>query len=837
MMDKLRRTFENITMRTSRNISTLTRLGSFSLLVSILASVTISQPSSAQSGKSAARRDARLATSGVKKRETLKALPRFATNLTTLASEGRFTATDTHDEAVQRILRILSRPAHSPVLLDEIGEARNAVVEAVALKLAAGEVPSGLRRETQLWRLDLSTLLAAASDEAGVVNHLNAMLAEVKRAKGQHILYVDEITSLLGANPAHGSRVAETLRVALKEGSLRLIGATTAANYEADVAPDAELSVYLRKVTAGELSSDEQAENEESSEDKRYEFVGEKVSPDLRELAQSGAPGERVPVILQADDINNAESRALLRRNGVRINEAMAGVGAMKVELPLRAVTQIEASGKAQHLSLDRNVNFLGHIETTTGAAAVRSSGTFSGSTSSTLDGSGIGIAVLDSSIFNSHHSFLGTDGNKRIVVNVDFTGEGMNTDDPYGHGTHVASLAAGSGGQSGDGISQYKGAAPNAKLINLHVLDSKGVGKSSGLLSALNWLLTNRTQYNIRVVNLSLGAPAIETYKNDPLCRAVRKLVDAGVVVVAAAGNNGKNSAGQKLYGLIHSPGNEPSAITVGATNTFGTNARSDDGIATYSSRGPTRSYWKDTAEVKHYDNLIKPDLVAPGNKLIGAEAENNYLVENNPQLDARDPSENDDTALMYMSGTSMATPIVAGAAALLQANPKLTPNMIKMLLMYTAQPLKGFNTLEQGAGQLNIEGAVRLAKLVRTDQTWATTAQGTLLLKLSTLPDFKTTLAGHTFTWAQGILLNHRYATGINLITKYHTIYGLGIVMGDGIVFLDGDNLWGDGIVMGEGIVMGDAFTQAMSALVGGDDTTSMPDDGSGDDTPPIE
>src|SRR5207247_9533164 len=201
------------------------------------------------------------------------------------------------------------------------------------------------------------------------------------------------------------------------------------------------------------------------------------------------------------------------------------------------------------------------------------------------------------------------------------------------------------------------------------------------------------------------------------PSCGAVRRLVDAGNVVVAAAGNNGKNAEGQKVYGQIHSPGNEPSAITVGAANSYGTNQRSDDVITSYSSRGPTRSAWTDKWGVKHYGNSIKPDLVAPGNKLIGAEAVNNYLVTQNPFLDAG-VSPVDARKMMFMSGTSMAAPVVAGAAALLlQANPTLTPNLIRVLLMYTAQPLARFNMLEQGAGEINIEGAVHIAHLIRTD------------------------------------------------------------------------------------------------------------------------
>src|SRR5436305_5929137 len=105
----------------------------------------------------------------------------------------------------------------------------------------------------------------------------------------------------------------------------------------------------------------------------------------------------------------------------------------------------------------------------------------------------------------------------------------------------------------------------------------------------------------------MSLGAPAIDSYTYDPVCRAVRKLVDAGIVVLAAAGNNGVNSAGQKIYGQIHSPGNEASAITVGAVNTFGTDERSDDVVTTFSSRGPTRSSSIDAEGIKHYDHLIK--------------------------------------------------------------------------------------------------------------------------------------------------------------------------------------------------------------------------------------
>lgn len=235
------------------------------------------------------------------------------------------------------------------------------------------------------------------------------------------------------------------------------------------------------------------------------------------------------------------------------------------------------------------------------------------------LDGSGVGIAILDSGISTTHHTVSG-----RVAYSQDFTGEGR-TDDPYGHGTFVAAMAA---GKDTDYSGTYSGVAVAAKLVNLRVLNSQGKGTVSAVLSALSVVLAKRATYNIRVVNMSLGTPAVDSYKNDPICRAVRLLVDAGIVVVAAAGNDGKDLLHPKLYGRIHAPGNEPSAITVGAANTFGTDARGDDGVTTYSSRGPTRSYWKDWSGTKHYDNLIKPDLVAPGNKVMGAAANNNSLL-----------------------------------------------------------------------------------------------------------------------------------------------------------------------------------------------------------------
>ena len=426
----------------------------------------------------------------------------------------------------------------------------------------------------------------------------------------------------------------------------------------------------------------------------------DKVSSFLREQMRGKKTGESVKAILQLDGQMSGQLNALLRRNGVH---HLRNLNTLTLDLSADIIEQLAGFSEVSYVSFDAEVKSFGHVTETTGTEAVRTQKTttlLGGTTTTTLDGTGIGIAVLDSGIDVQHTSFLDKSNGKRVVLSRDFTGENR-TDDPYGHGTHVASTAAGNG-RIANGA--YTGLAPNAKIINLRVLNTRGAGTVSSVLGALDWVLANRNAFNIRVVNLSLGMPAIDSYRNDPVCKAVRKLADAGLVVVAAAGNNGKTSAGQKIYGAIHSPGIEPSALTVGALNTYGTNSRSDDGVTSYSSRGPTRGFWKDSLGVKHYDNLLKPDLVAPGNKLVYAQAEDNLLVAQNPQLDAR-VSGSDERKMMYLNGTSMSAPVVAGAAALmLQANPKLTPNMVKALLMYTAQPLAGFNTFEQGAGQLNV-------------------------------------------------------------------------------------------------------------------------------------
>jgi serine protease AprX len=197
----------------------------------------------------------------------------------------------------------------------------------------------------------------------------------------------------------------------------------------------------------------------------------------------------------------------------------------------------------------------------------------------------------------------------------------------PAGHGTHVAGIIAGNGAASTGSVyyRTFYGIARRANIINIRVLDGKGQGTVSGVAAGIQWAVDNRRTHNIRVMNLSLGHRVGESYKTDPLCLAVEKAWKAGIVVVCSAGNMGRsqdvkssslnNEGYGTAYGSIQSPGNSPFVITVGAMKSMG-GGRTWDRAATYTSRGPTR-----------LDLIAKPDLVAPGNKVISTLANNSFL------------------------------------------------------------------------------------------------------------------------------------------------------------------------------------------------------------------
>jgi serine protease AprX len=319
--------------------------------------------------------------------------------------------------------------------------------------------------------------------------------------------------------------------------------------------------------------------------------------------------------------------------------------------------------------------------------------------------GAGVSIAVIDSGVATWHDDLTDTSsanypyGNQRVTKFVDFVNRRSQPYDDNGHGSHVAGTILGNGY---DSSGEKAGIAPGASLVSLKVLDQNGQGTISNMIRALNWVASNYRNYNVRVVNVSVGAGVRESYWTDPLTIAAKAVADKGITVVAAAGNLGQNAQGELQWGGITAPGNAPWVLTVGASSTKGTLTRSDDEMAPYSSSGPT-----------FIDFAAKPDLVAPGTGTVSLAVAGSSLY------DSKAPFLLDGTVslgykpYLSLSGTSMAAPVVAGTVALmLEANPRLTPNLIKAILQYTSETDREYSALRQGAGFLNSLGAVRLAK-----------------------------------------------------------------------------------------------------------------------------
>ena len=410
--------------------------------------------------------------------------------------------------------------------------------------------------------------------------------------------------------------------------------------------------------------------------------------------------------------------------------------------------------------------------------------------------GNGIGIAVIDSGIRVNHPDLQNpSTGYSRVVYSQSFV-SGLDANDQYGHGTHVAGLLAGNGQISGGWM---RGIAQKANLINLRVLDANGVGTDSQVIAAIQRAIQLKNTYNIRVINISLGRPVAESYALDPLCQAVEQAWKAGIVVVVAAGNGGRNDA-TSGYATITVPGNDPYVITVGATNTHGTDPTGDDTITSYSSKGPTI-----------LDHVVKPDLVAPGNRLVSLIANGSTLDTASP-ADEVPPSEygsySNTPAYFRMSGTSMATPLVSGTVALmLQRIPSLTPDQVKIRLMKTAvktypaytsatSSVGNYYSLQDdvfavGTGYLNSYNAV-FSNELPAGNSLSPLAVRDLFGNVLLAPD-PFSAWGTSITWGTSIVW------GNNVLQANSIIWGSSIVWGD--TFDTGYSIvWSDSIVWGD-------------------------------------
>jgi serine protease AprX len=403
--------------------------------------------------------------------------------------------------------------------------------------------------------------------------------------------------------------------------------------------------------------------------------------------------------------VHGARSRVIIRtvdgHPATRLIEAVNGVagryfawlGGQVAIVPDAALGYLVRRPEVAGISLDRAVR--GTMERTTASTGARWVNEQLGVT-----GSGVGVATIDSGVSPWHEDLDG-----RVVHFADFVNAQSAAYDDYGHGTHVAGIIAGSGrasAVSGRESMPRRGVAPGAHLVVLKALDVTGNGFTSNVIAAIDYAIAHRATYNIRVLNLSVAAGVYESFTKDPLTLAARRAVDSGIVVVAAAGNRGRDALGEPLYGGIASPGNAPWVLTIGATSELGTADRRDDVVAVFSSRGPAP-----------LDENAKPDLVAPGVNIESTADPSSALFGANPSSRVWGAARSGTEPYLSLTGTSMAAPIVAGAIALmLEANPALTPNAVKAILEYTAEVRDGYNHLTQGAGFLNARGAVELAR-----------------------------------------------------------------------------------------------------------------------------
>ena len=303
------------------------------------------------------------------------------------------------------------------------------------------------------------------------------------------------------------------------------------------------------------------------------------------------------------------------------------------------------------------------------------------------ITGRGVTIAVLDSGLWQDPSQNYGG----RILASIDVTNGGSRpvSGDAYGHGTHVASIAA--GGSQNVSLA-YNSIAPNAGLVIVKAFDGQGGGRYTDVIAGLNWVVANRSRYNIRVLNLSFGAQPESYYWDDPVNQAVMAAWRAGIVVVAAAGNEGPDAM------TIDVPGNVPYVITTGAlSDNYTPYNGSDDRLASFSSAGPT------------FEGFVKPEMVAPGGHIAASMPRNSYLANIDPG------SMSSGAQLFTMSGTSMSAAVTTGVVALmLQSHPTLTPDDVKCRLLASARPaVTSANTLaysvfQQGAGLINAAAAV---------------------------------------------------------------------------------------------------------------------------------
>src|SRR3989441_2976092 len=568
-----------------------------------------------------------------------------------------------------------------------------------------------------------------------------------------------------------------------------------------------------------------------------------KLSQDLESLKGRGK-GATIDVIVQYKVTPTDAQHLRVQGRGGALKRQLDVIKGAHYSVPVESLKTLADDPDIAYISLNRPVS---HTSTSTLDYAPETVNAPVAWQQWGLDGTGVGVAVIDSGVTAVGDLYWWIPANQtygsRVVYSQNFVPGTTETSDQYGHGTHVAGVIAGAGWFStGSNFSHtFKGIAPNANIINLRVLDQNGAGTDSSAIAAIQTAISLKSTYNIRVINLSLGRQFYESYTVDPLCQAVEAAWNAGIVVVAAAGNQGRSdSASTEGYGTIAAPGNDPYVITVGAMKTANTPTRSDDTIASYSSKGPTA-----------FDYVVKPDIVAPGNQVISTLAPNApllgsptdvYLSEYSNSTttstssggNTKNNKKNSTSSLsttvatntispsyMRLSGTSMATPVVSGAAALLlQQNPNLTPDQVKARLIKTASkafpatstvtdPTTGitytdyYDIFTVGAGYLDIAAA-----LSSNDLADASAVSPTATFDPITQSVYLVT--GTSVVWGSDAVWDTSVVWGTNVFVN-----GTAVLWGNSVCW-GSSTSDGFSVVWGTGVVWGNTTNQTTSTAL---------------------
>jgi subtilisin family serine protease len=429
--------------------------------------------------------------------------------------------------------------------------------------------------------------------------------------------------------------------------------------------------------------------------------------------------------------------RSAVQNAGGRVTRSLPLIDAQVAVLPRTALAALAADPAVAWLSPDRPVTLahtpdaglaygptsLFHLADTVRAKQLWEAG---------WSGAGVDVAVVDSGVVPVD----GLTAPGKVVNGPDLSFEsgqtGLRHLDTYGHGTHIAGIIAGRDDAVPAPVraaphDRLVGIAPDARIVNVKVADSAGATDVSQVIAAIDWVVQRGRSngLNIRVLNLSFGTDAVQDYRLDPLAHAVEQAWRRGVVVVAAAGNDGYGDA------RMNNPAYDPYVIAVGGSDGRGTITRDDDVVAGWSSRGNAER---------------RPDLVAPGQSVVS-------LRDPGSRIDLDHPSGRVGERFFRGSGTSQAAAVVSGAAALLlQQRPDLSPDQVKALLRGTARPLPQADPAAQGTGLLDVKAAAAAPTPV-TAQGWPGSL-GTGSLELAR-GSSHVTVNGITVTGEQSVFL----------------------------------------------------------------------------------